>query len=280
MTDLPLHPLAPGLWRLPLPSRTMPPFEHTNHFVVQAGGVGALVEAGFADPQDASRIRTALEQTGVRFLKAVLLTHTHPDHVAGLGALRQAFPEVPVFVHPAELPRLELPDLRALQDGRVLTVGDLTVTALHTPGHSPGHLSYYLEDSRTVLAGDLVAGQGSSWVGHPEGDVAEYLASLERLRSLKLRALAPGHGEPTQDPYTKLNEARRHRLARLEQVHAALQEAPRTLTELRALVYPDVPEALERLTEMSLLALLKKLMSDLRVLHLGEDESGPYAARR
>ncbi len=277
---MPLESLASGVWRLPLKSRTMPPFDHTNSYLVENGGVGVMVDAGFHEDRALDALGNALAQTGVRLLKAVLLTHTHPDHTAGLELLSERHPDLPVYVHPNELARLEHPNLRALQDERVLTVGDHTVKALLTPGHSPGHLSFYLEDAKLVLAGDLVAGQGSSWVGHPEGDVDDYLKSLERLRSLNLLMVAPGHGEVSRDPYGKLNEARQHRLDRLEQVYRALAEEPLTLSELRERVYPQVPESLVGMSEMSLLALLKKLMNEMRVLHLGNDEPGPYAQRR
>lgn len=258
----------------------MPPFDHTNSYLVASDGVGVVVDAGFHDIGARAALLAALEQAGVRLLKALALTHTHPDHVAGVPLMQERFPELLVYLHPNELSRLEHPRARALQDGRVLTVGNLALRALHTPGHSPGHLSFHLEEARVALAGDLVAGQGSTWVGHPEGDVEAYLKSLERLRGLEPLVLAPGHGEASREPGAKLQEARQHRLARLEQVYQALADGPKRLAELRERVYPEVPGELARLTESSLLALLKKLMNDLRVLHLGEDEAGPYAQRR
>jgi glyoxylase-like metal-dependent hydrolase (beta-lactamase superfamily II) len=130
------------------------------------------------------------------------------------------------------------------------------------------------------LVGDLVAGHGSTWIGVPEGDIADYLQSIDTLRALKLKQLGPGHGALIHEPYNKLNEARQHRLERLEQVVAALSSGNLNLSELRKAIYPEVPAELERFSEYSLLALLKKLMHDMRVLHLGKDESGPYALRR
>ena len=275
--------VAPGVWRLELPSQTLPPFTTTNSYLVADGGVGVLVDPGFHEPASSAEVAAALGAARVTFLKAVLLTHSHGDHVAGLTLVRERWPDVAVYVHPNELGRLETPDLQnlqALNPDRTLVVGNKTVRTVFTPGHSPGHLSYYLEADKLALVGDVVAGKGSTWVGVPEGDVADYLATLDRLRSLNLTALGPGHGEMIDDPYTKLNEVRQHRLERLEQVYKALEDKPLTLSELREAVYPGVSEELAKFTEYSLLALLKKLMEDMRVLHLGNDETGPYAVRR
>ena len=279
---MPSKELAPGVWQITLPSQTLPPFTHTNGFFISDGGVGVLIDPGFHEQASWDEVASVLETAEVTFLKAVLLTHTHDDHCAGLGFVQEAYPDVTVYVHPLELSRLENSNARGLNADRNITVGNKTVRSVFTPGHSPGHLSYYLDlgHDKLVFAGDVVAGHGSTWIGVPEGDVADYLTTLDTLRSLKLTAIGPGHGEVVTDPYTHLNEARQHRLDRLEQVYNALESSPLTLTELRGAVYPGVHEKLAEFAEYSLLALLKKLMNDMRVLHLGEDERGPYAVRR
>ena len=268
--------IAPGVWQLTLPSHTLPPFTHTNSYLVSDGGVGILIDPGFHEQASWNEVVGVLEQAGVTFLKAILLTHTHDDHCAGLAFVQEAYPDVKVYVHPLELNRLENVNAQALNADRNITVGNQTVRSVFTPGHSPGHLSYYLDlgEDKLVFAGDVVAGHGSTWIGMPEGDVADYLRTLDTLRSLKLTAIGPGHGEMVTDPYTHLNEARQHRLERLEQVYGALESTPLTLTELREAVYPGVHEKLAEFAEYSLLALLKKLMNDMRVLHLGGGRAG------
>ena len=275
--------VAPGILRLPLPSRTLPPFDHTNSYVVSDGGVGVLVDAGSDTPEAVEAVKRALEEANVMFLKAILLTHTHSDHVAGVARVQAHFGDPPVYVHPLELGRLTeggTKNVRALPGDRTLTVGDKTVRALHTPGHSPGHLSFYLPETRTLLAGDVVAGEGSTWVGLPEGDVADFLRTVAGLLELPLLAIGPGHGPVVTHPKEKLEEIRAHRLAREGQVVGALEGASLTLTDLRRAVYPELYSELENMAERSLLAHLKKLMNEMRVLHLSEDESGPYALRR
>jgi glyoxylase-like metal-dependent hydrolase (beta-lactamase superfamily II) len=84
---------------------------------------------------------------------------------------------------------------RALVDGDLVIAGDESLTALHTPGHSPDHVAFWHERTRTVFSGDLVT-QGSSVMIHTSrgGNLAEYMASLERLLALQPRALLPAHG--------------------------------------------------------------------------------------
>ena len=270
--------LAFGIHRLEFPSHTLPPFQSTNSFLIENAGVGILVDAGFYSKASLHFLEGSLNHFKVSFFKAVLLTHTHNDHCEGLDLLSHAFPDLSIYVHSQEYRRIErFKNLKALEDKRSLMVGDKVIQALHTPGHSPGHLSFYLPEAALALAGDLVAGKGSSWIGKPEGKLSDYLESIEKLRQLKLKQLAPGHGEVIKEPYNKLNEVRTHRLARLEQIMEAVKEKPLKLNDLRQVVYPEVPEAMTRMAERSLLALLEKLLADFRIMHLGRDEEGPYA---
>lgn len=266
--------------KLELPSQTLPPFGHTNSFLVHNQGVAVLIDPGFHEPKSISIIEAALAELEVSFLKAILLTHTHNDHIDGIPLLRQKYSDLPVYVHPNEFARVEaFGHAKVLNEDRNFMVGDTLLKTVFTPGHSPGHLSFYLPDETLVLIGDMAAGKGSTWIGKPEGNMSDYLDSIERLRALKVTQLAPAHGDLLRDPYTKLNEVRQHRLARLEQIVTAFDgEANKTLSlaEIRKVVYPDVPDDLVKMADSSLLALLEKLMLDTRVMHVGTDETGPY----
>jgi glyoxylase-like metal-dependent hydrolase (beta-lactamase superfamily II) len=187
----------------------------------------------------------------------VLVTHSHPDHLplaerlAGAhGATVRRYPE--------------------LGDGDVVRAGTLNVTALYTPGHSADHLAFWLAEDRVVFTGDLVLGKGSSMVTYPEGNVAAYLRSLERLIALEPRMLFPGHWDPVTDAVAKLDEYRTHRLERESQVLAEVRRRSGTVSELTRRVYgPDLGNELLVAAEMTMRAHLEKLVDDGEVRMAG-----------
>lgn len=275
--------LSEHVWRLPLATATLPPYDHVNAYLVASNGVGALIDPGAPEPGSQAAIDALLAAEGVRLLKLALLTHTHADHVGGLPALLARHPELPVYLHGAEADALTTTATKVrLPDDAKLTVGDAVVRVLHTPGHSPGHLSFEVDG--LAIVGDLVAGSGSSWVGLPGGDVATYLRSLERLAAERPELLAPGHGPVIRDPQRKLAEAADHRLARERQLLDALSGAgpasSLALAQLRERLYPDLDPRAEALADGSILAHLVKLMAEMKVVHLGDGPDGPYALRR
>lgn len=291
MPDERVERLSEHLWRLELAVDTLPPYDHTNAYLVADAGVGLLVDPGAADEAALAVIAEGLRQAQVSLLKAVVLTHTHPDHTGGVAGVRQRFAlrsddQPALYVHANEAPRL--PEEWApvvLQGERTLMAGDVAVRCLLTPGHSPGHLTLVLENGgeerpEAAIVGDLAAASGSVWVGHPEGDVAAYLASLERILTLAPRVVGPGHGPAIVAVQKRLKELMQHRLEREEQVLAALEPGQATAAELTARIYEGHPAEVLELAQQSVLAHLLKLMNEMRVVHLGDDEQGPYAIRR
>lgn len=273
--------VAPGLWRLPFNSSTLPPFDHTNGWLVVDGSSAALVDPGFRDAHGLELLAGALRAAGAEQLTGIWLTHAHHDHCEGLSRVTDVHPRVPIHVHGLEASRVDMGvSPRAfvveVHDRDVLTVGDRTVRVLHTPGHSPGHVAYVLDDIGWILAGDLLAGHGSVWVGAPEGDVRDYLESLARIGRERPKAIGPGHGDPIADPRAAIEAASAHRLEREAQIVSALamptqsmsaQAAARrglTLAELRTRVYPNLEPALGALAERSLAAHLDKLIAEGR----------------
>lgn len=136
---------------------------------------------------------------------AVYLTHTHNDHT---GALAEY--DVPVYVHPAEADAEELADhdVRTLEEGDEIEMGDATFEVLHTPGHSPGSVCYWCPDERIVFSGDLLFENGAPGrADTPDGDADALRDSLERLGSLGAERAYPGHREPFGDVNQKVRVA-------------------------------------------------------------------------
>jgi len=162
----------------------------TNTWIVSAGPVVVVIDPGPDDDRHLASINKALAGATVG---VVLVTHSHPDHLP--LAERLARP------HHATVRRFP-----ELGDRDVVRAGTLNVTALHTPGHSADHLCFWLDGNRAVFTGDLILGRGSSMVTYPEGDVAAYLQSLDRVAALEPRVLYPGHWEPVKDAMAKIVE--------------------------------------------------------------------------
>ena len=219
----------------------------TNTWILEAGPVVVVIDPG---PDDDSHLAAINRRLAGATVGVVLVTHSHPDHLP--LAQRMAAP------HRASVRRY--PDLA---DGDVIRAGNLSLTALHTPGHSADHLCFWIADDRALFTGDLVLGRGSSMVTHPEGNVADYLRSLERVIALQPRILFPGHWDPSTDAVAKLEEYHAHRLERERQVLAEIKRGGGTGRDLTRRVYGgEVGEELMQAAEMTMRAHLEKLVGD------------------
>ena len=222
----------------------------TNTWIIGAGSVVVVIDPG---PDDELHLAAIDRKLAGATVGVVLVTHSHPDHLPLAARLAAA--------HGASVRRH--PDLG---DQDVVRVGTLNVTALSTPGHSADHLSFWLAEDRVVFTGDLVLGKGSSMITYPEGDVAAYLRSLDRLIALEPRMLFPGHWDPVTDAMGKLREYRAHRLEREAQVLAEVRRSRGTARELTRRVYgPELGEELVVAAEMTMRAHLQKLLDEGKV---------------
>jgi len=247
--------VAPGIRVLALRTPTLPPAAHTNVYLVgPERGPVAVVDPGspYADQQ---AILDA--HLGELPIALILLTHHHGDHVGGAAALAARW-GVPIAAHRATARRLagRVPVTRLIEDGEEV----FGATAIFTPGHADGHLCF--EVGAATIAGDMVAGIGTILIDPSEGDMGDYLASLERLLARPATTLLPAHGPVIADGPVKLRAYLAHRRMREARVAAALSGAPRSLRDLLPLAYGDTPAALWPLAERSLLAHLVKLVRD------------------
>ncbi|MGF1503268.1 MAG: MBL fold metallo-hydrolase [Paracoccaceae bacterium] len=240
-------------------------------------GPVAVVDPG---PDDPAHREALMSEIGGAAVTAILVTHSHRDHSLGVPALR-ALTGAEVLGFGAHgtgmsetMQRLAAasalgggegadtsfrPD-RRLSDGAAVPVGEIRVTALHTPGHLSNHLCFALEGRGIVFTGDTVMGWSTTLVSPPEGDMAAFMGSLRRLAGRADRMFLPGHGDPVTEPARLLARQIAHREARAEQVRTVLAERPAAPRALTAQIYRDVDPKLWPAAERNVLATLLWLM--------------------
>jgi glyoxylase-like metal-dependent hydrolase (beta-lactamase superfamily II)/8-oxo-dGTP pyrophosphatase MutT (NUDIX family) len=265
---------APGVLMAPLDCHGLPPTTHTNAFLVGTGP-RCLLDPGAVDVGEQDRLFRVIDDAGAG-VDLVVLTHHHPDHIGAALACARRF-GAPILAHPrtAELLDGKVPIDRALDDGDRLALGELSLTALFTPGHAPGHLAFHEPERGLLFAGDLVSTLSSVIITPGDGDLALYLESLERVRSLSARMLLPAHGPASTRPAHVLGEALLHRREREEQLVAALAGGARSIKELAEEVYRGLPARSMRLAELQIEAGLIKLQREGKAARVDADRWAP-----
>lgn len=256
--------------QVPVPSHGLDPSPRTNAYWIACGGEAVLVDPGFTAEEGLHALLAAWEALGRPVVRALLVTHGHLDHVAGAEALRARF-GVPVLAHPREAERVARVVPRdaigPLREGDRLAVGGASVEVLETPGHAPGHLSFWIPGERVLLCGDVLAGEGTVWVGPPDGDMRAYLETLRRLEALAPRRAGPGHGPWIERPVEAIRQLIAHRLERERQVLAAVRQGLRTAAEIARALYGDaLPARVRPFAELTVTAHLEKLAAEGRVV--------------
>ena len=252
------------LRRVTAPNPGMMTGPGTNTYVIGTDRL-ALIDPG---PESAPHLSVMLEAAGKR-LKWILCTHTHLDHSPGAKALKaETGAQVLGFGAVPDDGRQDAafaPD-RTLREGDTLDCGAFRLRAVHTPGHASNHLCYLLEQQKLLFTGDHIMQGSTVVISPPDGEMATYLKSLERLLALDLVAIAPGHGHVIEKPHDEVRRLIAHRLKREKKVLDAFGvKNPATLDELLPLVYDDVPQQVHAVARRSLHAHVIKLAHDGRV---------------
>jgi len=256
--------LRPGVLVFPLLTHTLPPAATTNAYLLGSREC-VLVDPGSSSDRELDHLEQALAAARDRLgrkVTAIWLTHHHPDHVGGVERLRASL-GVPVLAHPLTAERLAGRGIEIdgeLHDGqRIVLGGTYPVLVIHTPGHARGHLCFLEEDERSLLCGDMVSGIGMIVVDPPEGDMDDYLGSLEKLAGLEPNTLFPGHGPAVKNGEAKLREYIHHRLWRENRIFDAWSAGMRRPADMLPTVYDDVPRQAWPLAERQILAHLERL---------------------
>ena len=236
--------------------------------------VVAVLDPGPADPV---HLEALLAAVAGRRVSHVLVTHTHRDH----SLLARPFAErtgatilaarPPLAVTHASGP-LEEDEDDAFQPDTILTDGEViagdgwTFEALFTPGHASNHMAFVLREEDALFCGDHVMGWSTTVVAPPDGDMADYMASLDAVIARRFATLWPTHGAPVADPQPFLAAYRAHRLAREDQVLARLAAGDVTIAAMVPVLYAAVDNRLWPAASLSVLAHLIKLVKEGRVV--------------
>ncbi len=256
----------PAVRAIPLETRTLPPATHTNTLLLGDKDM-VLIDPGSSGNKELRRLREIIDKESRRTggkLCAIWLSHHHVDHVAGTEALRRQY-SVPVWSH--ALTAAHLAGRGILVEGRfeggesveLSGTPGLRIRILHTPGHASGHLCFLEERSSTLLCGDMLSGWGTVVINPPDGSMADYVDSLERLADLGARAALPSHGSMIQDVSKAALEARQHRLWREDRVFDAWQSGLRDPVTMLDPVYGELDQDVRPIAVRQVLAHLERL---------------------
>ena len=289
--DAPPQPWPTGLCELaePLVRRVLAPnaspytYTGTQTYVVGAGREVAVIDpgpagtgvAGHADTNGAGHVEAILACIGDAKLVAIVCTHTHRDHSPAAAPLKAATGAPIIGCAPLVLeddgPRADAAFDPTYAPDRVLTDGDRisgdgwTLEAVATPGHTSNHLCYSLVESGALFTGDHVMAWSTSVVSPPDGDMAAYMASLQKLHDRDDKRYYPAHGPAVDKPRQLVRGMLGHRRQREAQIVRLLGEAPREIPAMVAAMYKGLDPRLTGAAGRSVLAHLYDLERQGRV---------------
>ena len=268
--------LNPRVVCFPLKTDTLPPATHTNCFIVGRKRF-VVIDAASEDESEQAALHRLIDS----FVEnndeclAIITTHQHRDHTGGETILQTHLRErfnlkIPLAAHRQTANALagKVDFQTFIEDGEAFDLADedgkpFRLKALHTPGHARGLLAFYDAEFGFLLSGDNVVSSSSVVIAPPEGNLKNYLSSLERLRDLpNLRFLCGSHGAAVFDAESKIESYIAHRFEREKQILEAIESGAKTTREIVERVYADVSPALYKLAGKSVEAHLNKLIEE------------------
>jgi glyoxylase-like metal-dependent hydrolase (beta-lactamase superfamily II) len=233
----------------------------TNTFIVGTGRARLLLDTGQGISTYLDLLAQALsEHADDATFQEIVLTHAHPDHIGGVESVRERFGHLEVRKMPRPEMDLGIEVIDTRHDDVIRTEG-ATLRAIHTPGHASDHLCFYLEEEKAVFTGDVVLGAGTTVIPR-DGDLGDYLDSLNRLLELEMEALYPAHGPAIREPHARIREYLDHRALRDRQIVDGIEAGVADVESLVRRIYVDVPSYLYPAAGVSVEAHLRKLQKE------------------
>lgn len=265
-------------------------FTGTGTYIIGRDAPGAGVAVIDPGPLDEAHLAALLEAVKGQTVSHVLVTHTHRDHAPLARPFAEAVGGAPILAARPPLQTihasggLDEDEDEAFAPDVILTGGERiagdgwTVEALATPGHASNHMAFVLTDENALFCGDHVMGWATTVVAPPDGDMADYMASLDAVIARDFATLWPTHGAPVMEPAPFLAAYRAHRLEREAQVMARLKAGDRTIAEMVPVLYAAVDSRLWPAASLSVWAHLRALVR--AGLVVAEPEATPQALYR
>lgn len=255
------QPLEPLVTRVL--ARNASPYTHTGtqSFVVGGSGAVAIIDPG---PVDDVHLAALLAAVGDRQVAAILCTHTHRDHSPGAKPLAERTGAAIIGCAPLTMddagPRADAafdvdyrPD-RVLADGEAVAGDGWTLIAVATPGHTSNHVAFALPETGALFSGDHVMGWSTTIVSPPDGDMGDYMASLDKLLGREDRIYYPAHGDAVDTPRRLVRGMLGHRKQREGQIARAIERGTHDVPAMVAVMYVGLHPKLLGAAERSVLA--------------------------
>jgi len=269
--------VAPGIHSIPVDTLTFMGLYAPNVYLV-LGKKAALIDSGYDYGEIVGKRLEYIEKVAPHKLEYILITHPHPDHIGGSRSIKKST-GAKIVLHSSGAARARnryrvIPDILA-KDGDILDIGGQTLEIVHTPGHSPASICVYVRESKVLFTGDHILGMGTPVVDAPEGDMTQYIDSLQKLLGYDIGLICPGHGPSIKEAERKIRELIAHRQEREIQVLRCLRQGRKNVARLVSEIYPELDYRLLELARRQVLAHLRKLVREKKVI----SARGEYALK-
>ncbi|PCI34587.1 MAG: MBL fold metallo-hydrolase [Alphaproteobacteria bacterium] len=251
-------------------------FHGTGTYIIGRDKV-AIIDPG---PAIASHIHALEKFLETVEISHILVTHNHVDHSPAAHPLKlvtgadiYAFDvsgQADIDNHAEEGRDVNFTPDHILRDGDVIEGDGWTLDVVHTPGHLSNHLCFGLREEQALFSGDHVMGWSTSVVSQPDGDMKDYLVSLEKLLTRPDKTYYPTHGAPIVDPHPFVKALIAHRHDRERQILAAIRAGAQRIPEMVTMIYSDIPSYLHPAAASSVLSHLIHMAGDGRISCQGQ----------